>query len=157
MFFFFSGAIYKDKALYVNHNENRFHGFFMIVLFSILVLLSQLNAPVKMYQSEYGLFPLFLLSSFVGIWLVLETSKKLVNTAFLNEMGRLSIAAYVWNFLVVGITLRVINTILKTIGTENDGVFTALVFSISISIIYAISKNTYYKFPFLYGLKKKQL
>lgn len=153
VFFFFCGAFYKERALYVELEENRIQGLCMILLIAVLVILSQLNTPVKMYLNEYGSFPFFLLSSFVGIWLVLEISKKLTNTAFLNEMGRLSIAVYVWNFLIVGIMLRVVNTMMKTIEMENDGVFSALVFIFSISIIYIISKITYNKLPFLYGIK----
>lgn len=156
MLFFFCGAFYKEKVLYVEQKENKIQGLCIIIMIAVLVVLSQLNTPVKMYQNEYGVFPLFLLSSFVGIWLVLGISKKLTNAAFLNEMGRLSIAVYVWNFLIVGIMLRVVNTILKTIRMENDSVFTALVFIISISIIYAISEITYKKLPFLYGNKNNK-
>lgn len=154
VFFYFCGAFSKDMVLSVKQKSDAIHGLFIMVLLSVLLIISQLNIPVKMYQNEYGLFPLFMVSSFLGILITIEISKKLANTAFLIIMGRLSIAVYVWNFLIVGIMLRVINNLMKRVGIDNDGIFTAAVFGCSLLVVYAIAKFTYNRFPIIYGVNK---
>ena len=153
VFFYFCGSFLKDKVLIFADCKSGYRGLWLLVSCCVLVILAQLNEPVKMYQNEYGAFPLFLLTSFLGTWVVIEISKRLTNTTFLNEMGRLSIAVYVWNFLIVGINMRVINLFMKKIDFVNDGVLTAATFLISVVVLSVVSKWTYNKLPFLYGKK----
>lgn len=155
--FYFGGSFFKERVLRINNQQRRADNMFLILLLPIIVILSQINTPVKMYENEYGIMPLFFLTSVLGIVLVVELSKRLVNMPVLLEFGKLSIAVYVWNFLVVGFSLRILNRILLMFGLDNRDILTAATFSVSIIILYLLSKWTYNKLPYLYGLKKTHI
>jgi hypothetical protein len=152
--FYFCGSFFKERVLKIDAQLKIVDNIFLILLLPTIVILSQINTPVRMYENEYGIMPLFLLTSVMGIILVVEISKRLVNMPILIEFGKLSIAVYVWNFLIVGFTLRIINRIMLMMGLSNDTVLTTATFSVSLIILYLLSKWTYNKLPYLYGLKK---
>ena len=155
--FFFGGSFFKERVLKVGNEQRIFDNMFLILLLPIIVILSQINSPVLMYKNEYGICPLFFLTSVLGIMLVVELSKRLVNMPVLIEFGKLSIAVYVWNFLIVGFSVRVLNRIMMMFGLDNEGILTAATFSVSMIILYLLSKWTYNKLPYLYGLKKTHI
>lgn len=155
-FFYFCGNYMNKVVLRPIQCTGPRRGLVLIALIPLLYTFSQLNGSVKMYLNDYGNVPLFFLSSFVGIFLVMTISKSLTNTSFLQEMGKLSISVYVWNFLIVGASLRVVNLALNRIGFNNSGIYTALTFFIAIFALYYISIWTYNKMPFLYGLKSNK-
>lgn len=151
--FYFCGSFLKERVLKVDARDGVTRSVILILLFPIIVILSQLNAPVLMYKNEYGSLPLFFLTSVLGILLVVDFSKRLGNMPILEEFGKLSIAVYVWNFLIVGFSVRVLNRILLMFGVDNETILTAATFSVSMIILYLLSKWTYNKLPYLYGLK----
>ena len=155
--FYFGGSFFKERVLRINNQQRTADNMFLIFLLPIIVILSQINTPVMMYENEYGIMPLFFLTSVLGIMLVVELSKRLVNMPVLLEFGKLSIAVYVWNFLIVGFSVRVLNRILLIFGIDNEAILTAATFSVSLIILYLLSKWTYNKLPYLYGLKKTHI
>lgn len=155
--FYFCGSFFKERVLKVDNQQRIVSNILLILLLPIIVMLSQINSPVLMYKNEYGIIPLFYLTSVLGIMLVIELSKRLVNMPVLLEFGNLSVAVYVWNFLIVGFSLRVLNRILLMFGLDNEAILTAATFSVSMIILYLLSKWTYSKLPYLYGLKKTHI
>ena len=106
-----------------------------------------------MYDNEYGNYILFIMTSIIGIYIVIEMARLMDHSVFLEEMGKLSIAIYVWNFLVIGFFCRLTNILMIHAGIVNKGVNTAITFGIAIICLYVIAKFTYGKMPFLYGGK----
>lgn len=155
--FYFGGSFFKERVLKVDNQQRIVSNILLILLMPIIVILSQINSPVLMYKNEYGIIPLFFLTSVLGIILVVELSKRLVNMPVLIEFGRLSIAVYVWNFLIVGFSMRVLNRIMLMVGFDNEAILTSATFSVSMIILYLLSKCTYYKLPYIYGLKKSHI
>lgn len=155
--FYFGGSFFKERVLKVDNKQRIASNILLLLLLPIIVILSQINSPVLMYKNEYGIMPLFILTSVLGILFVVELSKRLVNMPILIEFGKLSVAVYVWNFLIVGFSLRVLNRILLLLGLDNDAIHTAATFSVSMIILYLLSKWTYNKLPCLYGLKKTHI
>lgn len=154
--FYYAGYLFKRKILYVSTYTGIIKETLFIFAFLFLYLVSQWNSPVKMYMSEYGNFFLFLLSSFLGIFVVGEFSKRIRNVRIISEIGKISIAIYVWNFLIVGFTKSALFRALKYLGLYTSGAHAALTFLVSIVVIYFISKITLNYMPFLYGLKQNQ-
>ena len=157
--FYFCGSFSKANALKTSHfnREGRLSDIkelFVIVAIPFLVIISQLNSPVKMYNNEYGSFLLFLISSFLGIWLILELSKRIKGASFLCKMGQQSIAVYVWNFLVVGFSMRIVNLVIGFLNLNNENILTAVTFFLSIIIITLIVNLSINRFSFIYGIKK---
>lgn len=155
--FYFLGYMSKNQLLAIKDNHTVFRGLFILVLIAILFVLTQANTPVKMYENEYGNYFLFLMTSFVGIYIVVEIARLLEGSVLLEEMGKLSIAIYVWNFFVIGFFYRLTNTLMKYVGWEDKGIMTAITFSIAIICLYVIAKITYKKMPFMYGVRHKKL
>lgn len=152
--FYELGNFTKKITISLKYDLNGFSGIIKLMLLPLLVVLSQWNEPVKMYIGYYGSsFVLFLLSACIGIGLVIVTSK-IANMKILRELGRLSIALYVWNFIVVGFTKGLLGIILEKVGLYTDAVLAALSFAISVIILYGISKITLKFTPFIYGQKK---
>lgn len=128
-------------------------------LFSFMIFLSaplcfcfsQLNTPVKMYMSDFGNFGFFFITSILGIFLVVEISKRLTNTPLLTWFGKNAIAVYVWNFLVIGVFRVIISRLLSYLGINSDLMLVALTFTSSVLVIYAISFITLRYTPFIYG------
>lgn len=155
--FYFLGYMSKNRLLAKKDNQTAFRGLFVLVSIVILFVLTQVNTPVKMYENEYGVYYIFLMTSFLGIFVVLEISRLLEESALLEEMGKLSIAIYVWNFFVIGFFYRLTNTLMKYFGWEDKGILTAITFGIAIICLYVIAKITYEKMPFMYGVRRKKL
>ena len=152
--FYMLGFVFKKRALSINGIQNSMHGFILLLLFPILVFVAQLNSPVMMYRSEYGIFPLFLLSSTIGIIIVIACSKRIMGGAILQEFGRMSIAVYVWNFLITGCSNVLLLKMSKMMGVDINNFMAPLVFFISIVVLYFISKYSLKLCPMLYGQKK---
>ncbi len=153
--FYMLGFIFKKNTLSINETQNSLHGLILLLMFPILVCVSQLNTPVKMYLSEYGIFPLFVFSSIIGIIIVITCSKQIMGGAILKEFGRMSIALYVWNFLVIGCVKILLIILTKELDIKiNNICLVTLIFLFSLIILYCISKYSLRYFPMLYGQKK---
>ena len=149
--FYFSGSCLKKYVIL--EKGNKFQGVLLLILAPLMYVITQWNTPVKMYLSDYGRFPLFLLSSFMGIILVSFGSKHIKNFGILRDFGEMSIAVYVWNFLVVAATKSISLRLLKMVGLYTTGAHAAITFLISICVLYAVCKISLKKLPVVYGIK----
>lgn len=151
--FYFMGYMLKNRLLAMKEKHTSKRGLSVIVLIAALFVLTQVNSPVKMYENEYGNYLFFLMTSIIGIWVVIKLSRLLVYSVLLEEMGKLSLAIYVWNFLVIGFFYRLTNALMKYLGWEDKGILTAITFGISLSCLCVIAKFTYEKMSFMYGVR----
>lgn len=126
----------------------------LFVIATVLFVFSQWNSPVFMYLNEYGNFMLFIVTSFIGIYVVLEFSKRLTNVPLLIDVGKLTIAIYVWNFLIISIVKSIVHRLLLMTDMYTGGTQAALSFIISMSILYVFSKITNNYYPLMYGNSK---
>ena len=153
--FYELGNYSRDIMRPLEFNLKGKYGLLVLMLLPLLVILSQWNEPVKMYTGHYGSNMLvFLLTAIVGIILVIGMSK-IVNLYILRELGKISIALYVWNFLVIGITKGILRILLERLGLFTDVVLAALTFVVSVVILYKLSIITLKYIPFVYGQSKK--
>lgn len=149
--FYYCGFFLRDRTLVEDKSHSQAQGMLILFLLAALYVLSQVNAPVKMYENSYGNYFIFLMTSFMGIYTVLEGARLIKNSNLLREMGRCSIAIYVWNYLFIGILYRLI------MSWQDKGICTGITFGISIICLFAVAKFTYKRAPFMYGVKKKQI
>lgn len=154
--FYMFGFMFKEQTLSINHIRSSWHGLILLLMFPILVCVAHFNSPVKMYVSEYGIFPLFMLSSIIGIIIVMTCSKHIMGGAILQEFGQMTIAVYVWNFLVIGCVKALILRLSRSLNIDLNNYEASLVFLISIVVLYFISRYSLKKCPMLYGQKKQQ-
>lgn len=157
-FLFYSlGSFTKSMTVSLpQENKKSLFGFLILLSAPVCFCFSQLNTPVKMYMSDFGNFGLFMITSILGIFLIVEISKRLTNTPLLTWFGRNAIAVYVWNFLVIGICRIILSRFLSYFGINSDQILVALTFSCSVFIIYAVSFITLRYAPFIYGQSKNK-
>lgn len=154
--FYFAGFLLKDRVLDNKSEHTSWEGLKVLFLTATLFVLSQVNAPVKMYENEYGHYSLFLLTSVFGIYIVISLAKLMQSAPLLEEMGRISIAIYTWNFLIIGVVYRLTNRLLVSIEWVDKGIITGITFGFSLLLLYIFSKFTYNRMPFLHGIKQKK-
>ena len=152
--FYQAGSYSKNFALSSGTERNPIIDIAIIFGFPLLYVLSQLNEPVKMYMNDYGKFPLFLVTSYLGTFLIIEVAKRIKDMQIFAKLGRMSIAIYVWNFLLVGLTRGVLIRVLKKVALDSDGLLVALTFTVSLTLLYVISKITMTHCPSWYGLSR---
>lgn len=71
---------------------------YMIILSLAMVFcLSQINTPVKMYTADYGIFPLFLITSLLGSISIIRLCQR-VSSPLLTKAGVYSMIIYVFQF-----------------------------------------------------------
>ena len=153
--FYQLGSIFKAQSL-SQGNSNKLAEATILLAAPILFIVSQWNTSVRMYLSDYGSFPLFLICSILGIFLVVQMTKQMKTFNILVDIGQMSIAIYVWNFIVVEFTKIFFLYVLKMAGLYTSGAHVALTFVVSIVLLYYISKLTLRYFPWLYGTKTQQ-
>ena len=100
------GYLCKPWVDCFNELQSKAKGFGWIVLL-IVALLSMLNEPIAMYLNLYGIKWLFVITSLLGIYAILDISVSIKNTAFFQYCGRESIILYVLQFCVIRIVLAV--------------------------------------------------
>lgn len=154
--FYFAGYLLKDRVLGNKSEHTSKEGLIVLFFTATLFVLSQINAPIKMYENEYGYYSLFLLTSVLGIYIVISMAKLMQSAPLLEEMGRFSIAIYTWNFLIIGVVYRLTNRFMVSIEWIDKGIITGVTFGFSVILLYIVSKYTYTKLPFLYGIKQKK-
>lgn len=149
--FYLLGSLFKKPCLLLNDNNKRYIEYALLISIPLLYVISQWNAPVLMGMSKYGCFPLFLVTSFLGIFVVIELMKRLNEIVFISVIGKMSIAVYVWNFLIVVFTKGILLRVLNLLGLYTSGVHAALTFVVSMILLYFVSHLTLKYTPFFYG------
>ena len=119
-----------------------------LVILLFMVIISQNNTPVLMYENSYGNYTLFLIAAILGIYLTIKLSNKFNNNKILSICGKNSIIIYVMHFCIVqsmrGITIRVF--------VNQSEICISIIFFILSSLILVPITYLYNKhFLFLFG------
>ena len=130
---------------------NILRGGVLLLAISALSIFSSVNNPIMMYANNYGNFALFILTSLIGIFVILTISKMLVENEFLNFCSDCSIILY----MIHPAILRFLHKITSVIFGSYDiypyyFVTFGLLFIIAVPAAYIIRKYI----PFLFGKRK---
>lgn len=146
-FFFDLGIVLKKKITEIK--ADKFFGGGLAV--SMLCLLSYANNPIMMYANNYGNFALFLITSMLGIFAVLISSKMLVENKLLNFCSDCSIILYMIHPAILRFLHKLTSVIFGNYDIyPNYYVTFVLLFIISVPSAYIIRKYI----PFLFGKRK---
>lgn len=132
-----------------DQSNSKYKGFGWLALL-LVVLLASINDPVGMYINQYGNKCLFLLTSLVGIFGILDVSVSLKNTSFLQWCGRVSIIIYILQFFLV----RVGMACTAFIAPSDSQVGYIITFFIVLTMIIPLSVICNNKLPYLFGKTK---
>lgn len=149
--FYVLGSMCKRYIPGIVGNTSVFHGLLLLVLLPVLYIIAGTNDMVLMYKNEYGKFPIFMLSCILGIYLVVNISKRLEQSRILSFVGINSIAIYVWNFIVVQITIAIANRLSAICGINSLGSIGLMAFVMSMMILYLTVVITNRYCPWIYG------
>lgn len=148
--YYFSNLI-KSKAL-KNYDLNG--GFLMLI--PILMIISNLNLPVTMYNNEYGNLLLFGISSLLGIYLTHILGWHLKDNLYLEFLGKNSVIIYVLQFKVIQIVRRVVIILFSTLSESTvEYIQYLLIFIISTIILMTFTVVCDKYLGFLFGKKAK--
>ena len=127
-----------------------------VVFFPLIVLLSYWNSPVTMYDNSYGLIPVFLVTSTLGIWFVYELSMRIYDNSILNFLGQNSIIVYVIHYGLLNV-LHILGSKIFPVLSEKNYKYPANWHYFMITVItlvpIIIICNKY--FYFMFGKKKR--
>lgn len=92
LFFFCFGYVWR-RLVDLKTNTFAKSGMWSAVVFLVPVLfaLSQMNAPIAMYEGSFGFWPLYFLTAMIGILWVCVLGRLLEEIKFLVWLGRTSI------------------------------------------------------------------
>lgn len=97
-----------------------------VLLVPVLLVLSQLNAPIAMYEGSYGFWPLFYLAAIVGTVWVCLLGRLLEEVSFLVRFGQVSVIVFVLHFRLIpllrSIAVRVLSVAGLSLGTNGMAV-----------------------------------
>ena len=125
-----------------------------------VVVLSQLNEPILMYDNQYGNFLIFLMTSLCGSYAVIGISQR-VNSNFFIWLGKVSIIVYVLQFHInqycsFGVN-RILRKLLVSFANADMISYLGVVLTtlssltICITLAYWISRSRYLKKAFGYS------
>jgi hypothetical protein len=118
----------------------------------LLFVVSNLNSPVLFYENEYGNLFLFLLSTVMGIWLVLHVSKLIENSEILAYIGQNSLQIFIWNFTVILICGYIVHRVVAIVYPGIDVYSEAFItFAMVLPVILLVIKITNKIAPWMYG------
>lgn len=108
-----------------------------------------------LYKNEYGYLPLFLITSISGCFLTIYVSTFIKDSILLKYIGKKCVAFYVWQFLIVSLSISVASRGIKMVSNvENNNIITFMAFSMALPILYIIVKITKKYIPGIYGNKR---
>lgn len=87
-----------------------------VLLAPMLFALSQMNAPIAMYEGSFGSWPLFFFTAVIGILWVCLLGRLLEESNFLVWLGRTSIVMYVLHFRFIALLRAVVVRVLPVAG-----------------------------------------
>ena len=87
-----------------------------VLLVPVLFALSQLNAPIAMYEGSYGFWPLFYLTATVGTVWVCLLGRLLEGGSFLAWFGQVSVIVFVLHFRLIPLLRAIVVRVLSVAG-----------------------------------------
>lgn len=110
----------KKKFESRNGNTNFVRILICIIEALLTTILSQLNAPILMYENTYGVVSVSIVTAFLGYFVLNNMAMLMGENRFLQWCGRNSIIIYVIHFCVVqgvrGVLVRIIPLPLEILG-----------------------------------------
>ena len=148
--FYFAGYMLKP----IIHKElgNKQYGLIMIVAIVLLILFSQMNSYVTMYNNNYGNIGIFFMCCICGIYVIWYIADKLKNVDVLNWIGKNSIIIYVWQFKLAEFYKNIAEIVVGKVHVlYDDLVRTLIAFLLVIVTVIPIIIISNKYFPFIYG------
>lgn len=126
-----------------------------VLLVPVLFALSQLNAPIAMYEGSYGFWPLFYLTATVGTVWVCLLGRLLEGVFFLAWFGQVSVIVFVLHFRLIpllrAIAVRVLSVAGLPLGANGMAV---LLFVLAMAILVPLVGFCDKHLGFLFGKGK---
>lgn len=116
LFFFCLGHVRKLAGLKVGTFGKYGMWVAAVLLVPVMVALSQMNAPIAMYEGSYGFWPLFYCTAAIGTLWVCLLGRLLEGVSFLVWFGHVSIIAFVLHFRLIPLLRAVAVRILQVAG-----------------------------------------
>lgn len=112
-------------------------------IISFLVILityvgAQINTPVRMFASEYGILPIFIATSLLASFAIIKLSQR-IEFYILKWSGYASIALYVFQFPVSMISFDISTSLLLHYGINNEPLRIALTIILALPGTYIIT------------------
>lgn len=134
-----------------NESVSKYKGMGWLALL-LVALLSTYNEPVGMYINQYGNKLMFLLTSLIGIYAILDISVSLKNTTFLQWCGQVSIIIYILQFFLIRVGMFISSYM--TGGNNHCGYI--MTFFIVMILIVPMARVCNDYLPFLFGKTKQR-
>ena len=126
-----------------------------ILLIPVLFILSQLNAPIAMYEGSYGFWLLFYFTALVGTAWVCLLGRLLEGVLFFAWFGQVSVIAFVLHFRLIpllrAVTVRVLPMAGISLGSNGMAL---LLFALTMVILVPLVGFCDKHFGFLFGKRK---
>ena len=150
-FFYVLGNIIRPYMAIINNTKTISLSIAAFIVLCICFSIANVNTPVMLYKNEYGYLPLFLITSISGCFLTIYVSTFIKDSILLKYIGKKCVAFYVWQFLIVSLSISVASRGIKMVSNvENNNIITFMAFSMALPIL----KITKKYIPGIYGNKR---
>lgn len=155
LFFFCLGHVWKLAGLKVGSFGKLSMWVAAVLLVPVLYVLSQMNAPIAMYEGSYGFWPLFYFTAAIGTLWVCLLGRLLEDISFLVWFGQVSIMAFVLHFRLIPLLRAVAVRILQVAGLSLGANWMAmLLFVLTMAILVPLVGFCDKHLGFLFGKGK---
>lgn len=152
LFFFCFGYVWRLVDLKTNTFAKSGMWSAVVFLVPVLFALSQMNAPIAMYEGSFGFWPLYFLTAMIGILWVCVLGRLLEEIKFLVWLGRTSIVMYVVHFRFISLLRAVVVRVLPVAGLSLGANEMAVLLFVSSMVILVPLVNLCDKYlGFLFG------
>ena len=152
LFFFCLGHVWRLAAPKVGAFSKPGMWVAAVLLVPVLFVLSQLNAPIAMYEGTYGFWPLFYLTAAVGTAWVCLLGRLFEGISFLAWFGQVSVIVFVLHFRLIpllrAIAVRAFSVAGLSLGTNEMAV---LLFVLAMAILVPLVGFSDKHLGFLFG------
>ena len=126
-----------------------------VLLVPVLFVLSQLNAPIAMYEGSYGFWPLFYLTATVGTVWVCLLGRLFEGISFLAWFGQVSVIVFVLHFRLIPLLRAIVVRALSVVGLSlGANGMAALLFVLAMAILVPLVGFCDKHLGFLFGKGK---
>lgn len=155
-FFYVMGSMTRPYMETFERNTSLFISVIVISAFCVCFVIAEINTPVLFYKNNYGNLLLFCVSSILGSFSILYFSTFVKESKLLTYIGKHSIVFYVWQFLIVSLSVSLSARIIKLVpNVAEDNIQAIFAFAIALPVLCLIVKVTTKYVPQIYGLHKK--
>ena len=146
--FYILGSIFKKQ---LSKSVTKRDEIIFVITIPVVYILAQINTPVRMYSSDYGIIYLFLVSAFSASFVIIRNSQ-LINSKMLQWAGKNSMAIYVFQFPIHMIYHDLFIVMFNHFGIQNQMLLIGfnILFSLSTTLLFVFfsSKSRVMRFIF---------